>query len=82
MDRLRDSLHIEKSNGKVNEDFSLWSLREMSVLEERGLAGVVFGSERVLDKSDQCQYSVCDEKCRMATAVIVAALGDCPLPAV
>lgn len=48
---------------------------------KRGLVGVMLGSQRVLPKSRQSQYSVSDENSRMEKAVVVTALGDRPLRA-
>lgn len=79
MDKLRDSLRVEKFNGSDNEDFSLWSLRVFAVLEGKGIHGVVDGTEaKPLDEAST-EYTLYTEKCRMARAVIVTSLGDKPL---
>lgn len=79
MDKLRDTLRVDKFNGNDNEDFSLWSIRIMAVLEGRGIHGVVLGEETEPQKEDTSAYTTYAEKVSMARAIIVTALGDKPL---
>lgn len=79
MDKLRDTLCIEKYKGNENEDFLLWSLGVMAVLEVKGNHEVVDGTEDEPPMEDAKTHAKYTEKARMARAMIVTTLGDRPL---
>ncbi len=88
MDPDREGLRIAKFYGKPEEDFQLWAIRVMAVLEGKELAGVVRGSEpgpevNASSEGDpSADVSAYVAKCRKARAIVVTALGDKPLRAI
>ncbi len=88
MDSDREGLRIAKFNGKPEEDFQLWAVREMAVVEGKELAGVVRGSESGPEDNESSEgdpsagVSAYVAKCRKARAIVMTALGDKPLRAI
>ena len=74
---------VEKFHGRENEDFGLWQIRVLAMLEGQDLSGVVMGDEPVPESTEGSdEYKIYLDKIRKARAVIVMALGDRPLRAV
>lgn len=65
--------------GKHGDDFELWAIRIMTVLEGKEHANVVRGEEKAPADGNSAQYAAYVLKCRKARALILMALGDSPL---
>lgn len=80
MEGRRDvGLRVEKFNGRDNEDFGIWAVRVMAVLEGEGLADVVIGEETPPEDVTSAVYSAYLKKARKARAILVMGLGNKPL---
>jgi len=57
MDSERDiALRVEKFNGRDTEDFALWKMRLMAVLEGRNLSGVVLNTDDIPEDNTSAEY--------------------------
>lgn len=74
MNKLRDTLRIEKYNGSENEDLPLWSLCVMAVPKRKVIHGVVDSTEEEPLEEGASVQALYTEKARMARAVIVTFL--------
>lgn len=60
----------------------MWSPRIRTVIEGKGLSGVVFGTEKGSSKNDLETLRLYRDKEKSATVLIVTALGSNPLRSV
>jgi len=80
MDSERDIvLRVEKFNGRDTEDFALWQMRLMAVLEGRNLSGVVLDTDDIPQDNTSAEYLTYLDRERKAKAIIITALGNKPL---
>ena len=65
--------------GERGEEFELWYMRLMAMLEGRDFSRVVYGTEEPPSSESSPRYSAYTAKLRKARATLVNALGDKPL---
>lgn len=72
-------LRVEKLDGKESEDFALWQLRVLAVLEGLDLANVTLGLEVAPEDQQAPEFALRVNTLRKARAIIITALGNKPL---